>query len=1228
MRTRGTTAGSSKNSPAIKKAAQKSGLQSPSNQEMDVAASPTVSDFQTPACDVKSGLQSPSNQEMDVAASPTVADFQTPACDVKSGLKSPSNQEMDVAASPTVADFQTPAWDVKSGLQSPSNQEMDVEASPTVADFQTPASVVKSESEFLTPGDDFKSSVVCNAADESGIKREQSVVKIGLEADYGPQMADNAKEEVDSKIAVEIEAEQTLAAVGAGVTESLREDLAEAGVEGKGSKDEEEKQKEEEEGDVKELGEGTEVEIEGEEVEEIEEREVEEEQGAEVEDEIEEVEGQESQEEEVIAEEEKLAEGGNERGQEDEEGEGEDVEEEVEVIEEIEYEDEEEVEVQEEEEIEVEKEEEMEEDEQAEGAEEEAEQFAKEYPDVQQVMPVSERQKRKKMEVFVGGLDRDATEEDLKKVFERVGEVKEVRLMKSFHTGKNKGFAFVQYATASQAKHATVELEHVQVRGRICGVVPSEENDILFIGNLNKQWNKETVIETLKKYGVGNIEELTLMEDPQHAGMSRGFAFAEFSTHKDAKFAFKRLQRLNVFLGTDRPAKIAWADPINEPDDEVMAQVKSIFVDGMPTTWDEEHAKEHFSQYGEIERIVLARNMPFAKRKDFGFVNYAARESALACVEGMNNTELADGDSKIKVKVKLSKPQLRTIKKVGTGLRGGYHMDWHRGRWGFRGERSFRGRGRSAEVGWGRGFESGWWDRGAGRSRFGRIRARSGRGFFRGISRGASFSGRHHFRDETSTEQQLFNASKEQTAQKDLVADRALMNREDKSGTATVKIDKPAEVVHAEEGKPLREKFECTMCGLGSDVELEFNNHQMSRVHKVIEKMRKEEKLNNNTPLSLLHEYASRHRCEVHYDIAADNSLGPFEVFATIGGVNTGIPCTRGVGKGCDKAKARQMAAADALEKIMDRIPDLEFGRPVQSRQQTYERPAVALTSRNFNSSKARGPPSRPYTGGYGNPAHSGGRPRSAYLAHENGVPNAWHLRTRNPGLGGEYEGRAAWSHSRGAKRGRYDDSGEVSESYGGGRGRGSSRGRNVFVAHHDTYFQRLEQSQGQGYGSDRLSAVIRDYGEALPRANRAIPALDDDPRADNIPHRVHPRARADHLDVISVAPGVSEYTSSSVYPTSTSTFQEDSYLHSRPYRLYDSHQPALDTAAFQLEAGIYPSSTHTHGPVYGGASDIHGSAELLAGSRYPTSSVYGHSQVPSLGSSYSTGGPDTGSYY
>jgi RNA recognition motif-containing protein len=76
--------------------------------------------------------------------------------------------------------------------------------------------------------------------------------------------------------------------------------------------------------------------------------------------------------------------------------------------------------------------------------------------------------------------------------------------------------------------------------------------------------------------------------------------------------------------------------------------VKSVFVDGMPPSWDEEKVKEHFWVYGTIERIVLARNMLSAKRKDFGFVNYIDRDAALLCIEAVNNTEISDGDIKVK----------------------------------------------------------------------------------------------------------------------------------------------------------------------------------------------------------------------------------------------------------------------------------------------------------------------------------------------------------------------------------------------------------------------------------------------------------------------------------------------------------------------------------------------------------------------------------------------------
>lgn len=81
---------------------------------------------------------------------------------------------------------------------------------------------------------------------------------------------------------------------------------------------------------------------------------------------------------------------------------------------------------------------------------------------------VKERRKRKEFEVFVGGLDRDATEGDLRKVFRVVGEVTEVRLMMNPATQKNKGFAFLRFATVEQARRAINELKHPVVFAVCC----------------------------------------------------------------------------------------------------------------------------------------------------------------------------------------------------------------------------------------------------------------------------------------------------------------------------------------------------------------------------------------------------------------------------------------------------------------------------------------------------------------------------------------------------------------------------------------------------------------------------------------------------------------------------------------------------------------------------------------------------------------------------------------
>lgn len=76
-------------------------------------------------------------------------------------------------------------------------------------------------------------------------------------------------------------------------------------------------------------------------------------------------------------------------------------------------------------------------------------------------------------------------------------------------------------------------------------------------------------------------------------------------------------------------------------------QVKTVFVDGLPASWDEDRVKEYLKKYGVIEKIELARNMPSAKRKDFGFVTFDTHDNAVACAEGINNAELGEGDNKV-----------------------------------------------------------------------------------------------------------------------------------------------------------------------------------------------------------------------------------------------------------------------------------------------------------------------------------------------------------------------------------------------------------------------------------------------------------------------------------------------------------------------------------------------------------------------------------------------------
>ncbi|GAB2235451.1 hypothetical protein Droror1_Dr00025876 [Drosera rotundifolia] len=270
-------------------------------------------------------------------------------------------------------------------------------------------------------------------------------------------------------------------------------------------------------------------------------------------------------------------------------------------------------------------------------------------------MEAVERQKKRKTEVFIGGLNKDAKEEDIRKVFGEVGEIVEMRLLMDRKTGKNKGYAFVRYASAGEAKRAAKQFSKVEICGKESGASLVAGSDTLYLGNIDKKWKEEDVLKLLEGAGIEKIDKVTVVKDPIKSDCNRGYAFIEFETSKCAQVTLNKLQKKDAF-GMNRKLKVAWAEPLDEPDDEEMLKVKTVFAEFVPLTWDEKKVREIFKKFGEIENVVLSRDMQTSKRKDYAFISYETREAAVACIDSFGS-ELSDDDgSKVNLKVCFAKP--------------------------------------------------------------------------------------------------------------------------------------------------------------------------------------------------------------------------------------------------------------------------------------------------------------------------------------------------------------------------------------------------------------------------------------------------------------------------------------------------------------------------------------------------------------------------------------------
>jgi len=70
------------------------------------------------------------------------------------------------------------------------------------------------------------------------------------------------------------------------------------------------------------------------------------------------------------------------------------------------------------------------------------------------------------MNIYVGNLSHETSEEDLREAFEAFGQVTSVTIIKDKFSGESRGFGFVDMPTKAEAQSAITSLKDKELKGR------------------------------------------------------------------------------------------------------------------------------------------------------------------------------------------------------------------------------------------------------------------------------------------------------------------------------------------------------------------------------------------------------------------------------------------------------------------------------------------------------------------------------------------------------------------------------------------------------------------------------------------------------------------------------------------------------------------------------------------------------------------------------------------
>jgi len=242
--------------------------------------------------------------------------------------------------------------------------------------------------------------------------------------------------------------------------------------------------------------------------------------------------------------------------------------------------------------------------------------------------------------LYVGDLSPDVPEAKLYEIFNNIGQVQSVRVLRDVNTRRSLGYAYVNFHRVDDAEKALEIWNYKVIGDRPCRIMWSQRNPELrrsgkgniFVKNLAKGIDHEALRDTFSRFGT----ILSCKVATNSKGESLGYGFVHFQEEATALTAVA--ETTGKLIGDNIVTVAPFVAKANRGGG---AKFTNIYVKNIPRDITEDAFVKMFSEHGVITSSKLNVTTDETKT-NFGFINFTNHEEATASIEALNNKELGD----------------------------------------------------------------------------------------------------------------------------------------------------------------------------------------------------------------------------------------------------------------------------------------------------------------------------------------------------------------------------------------------------------------------------------------------------------------------------------------------------------------------------------------------------------------------------------------------------------